>query len=31
MSFMLNLGIDGREVVKIEKKVCHKCVAHPLC
>ena len=31
MTFMLNLGIDGKEVVKIEKRVCHKCVAHPLC
>ena len=28
---MLNLGIDGKEAVKIEKKVCHKSVAHPLC
>lgn len=29
MSFMLNLGIDGKEAVKNEKKVCHKSVAHP--
>jgi len=31
MTFMLNLDIDGKEVVKIEKRVCYKCVAHPLC
>ena len=31
MTFMLNLVIDGKEAVKIEKRVCHKCVAHPLC
>lgn len=31
MTFMLNLDIDGKEVVKIEKRVRHKCVAHPLC
>lgn len=31
MTFMLNLEIDGKEAVKIEKRVCHKCVAHPLC
>ena len=30
MTFMLNLGIDGKEAVKIEKKrVCHKSVTHP--
>ena len=29
MSFMLNLGIDGKEAVKIKKKVRHKSVAHP--
>lgn len=29
MTFMLNLGIDGKEAVKIEKKVRHKSVAHP--
>ena len=28
---MLNLDIDGKEVVKIEKRVCHGLVAHPLC
>lgn len=28
---MLNLEIDGKEAVKIEKKVCHGLVAHPLC
>ena len=27
---MLNLEIDGKEVVKIEKRVCYKCVTHPL-
>ena len=31
MTFMLNLEIDGKEAVKIEKRVCYKCVAHPLC
>lgn len=31
MTFMLNLEIDGKEAVKIEKRVCHKSVAHPLC
>ena len=31
MTFLLNLEIDGKEVVKIEKRVCHKFVAHPLC
>ena len=28
---MLNLDIDGKEVVKIGKRVCHGLVAHPLC
>ena len=30
---MLNLEIDGKEAVKIEKKegASHQCVAHPLC
>lgn len=31
MTFMLNLDIDGKEAVKIEKRVCYKSVAHPLC
>lgn len=29
MTFMLNLGIDGKEVVKIEKGCATKSVAHP--
>ena len=28
---MLNLESDGKEAVKIEKRVCHGLVAHPLC